>query len=89
MSSSAHTIDVKSRIEKATLESAVVLDTWKRIAMNDSELSQQLEQLSLSVLREITNLWISVRGHSFARDWTMNFNSASKKALRKTLKKGV
>ena len=53
-------VNVKSRIVKATLESAVVLDTWKQIALNDSEHSEQLEQLSLSLLREITHLWTSI-----------------------------
>ena len=76
MSNSAHTIDISSKIRKATLESPFILQLWKLVSPCEPS-----KDLSVSLLREIIDLWISIRGHSFARDWAMNFASKSKKGL--------
>ena len=43
------------------------------------------EAYSVKLLHVITDLWITIRGHSFTKDWTMKFVSKYRKGT-KTLK---
>ena len=40
---------------------------------------------SIELLQAIIGLWITIRGHSFAKDWTMKFETKYKKGTRKAL----
>lgn len=74
--------DVKAQILNAALKRDSVLHYWNTISQS---IPAQYEHYSMELLRAVVQLWINVRGHSFARDFTMNFESKFKKGTRKTL----
>ena len=43
------------------------------------------EQYSVELLKAVVDLWVNIRGHSFARDFMMNFEAKFTKGTRKTL----
>ena len=43
------------------------------------------EKYCLELLHEIVTLWIEIRGHSFAIEWTSKFEKKYSKGTRKTL----
>ena len=67
------------------LSSPAVLLSWDNIA---DSIPSKYEVYSMELLKSIIGLWISIRGHSFASDFTRTFEekSKSKQALRKSLK---
>ena len=70
-------------IMEDVIRSGPILSRWETIAHN---IPTKYEPYSIDLLQVITDLWITVRGHSFAKDWTMKFVSKYKKGTRKTLK---
>lgn len=62
--------DIKSPILCDVLNSESVMQHWDNVA---SSIPTQYEQYSVCLLQTITELWINVRGHSFANGWTMKF----------------
>lgn len=81
---SSHSEDITAKIKKAVQESEKVLEVWDSIAQ---AIPSQYEPYSNELLENILVLWVSIRGHSFAQDWSMKSDSKFKKATRKTLKK--
>ena len=77
--------DVKRLIMEQIVKSDSILLHWEAIAVT---IPTKYETYSIELLRAIANLWVAVRGHSFAKGWTMKFQSKSqsKKGTRKALK---
>ena len=76
--------DISANIEATVLKSDKVLELWDSIAQ---PIPPQHEPYSNELLTTIVDLWISVRGHSFAKLWSMKSDNTFKKSTRKTLKK--
>ena len=74
--------DLRERILKEALDSPSVLSYWETIADN---IPPRYENYSIELLRAIIVLWITIRGHSFAKEWTMKFEMKYKKGTRKAL----
>ena len=75
--------NVRRLIVDEVIKSETILSCWEAIAHS---IPTKYEQYSIELLQVITNLWITICGHSFAKDWTMKFESKDKKGTRKTLK---
>ena len=75
--------DLRVRILEEALESQSVLSYWETVA---DIIPARYEKYSLELLRVIIELWITIRGHSFAKDWTMKFEMKYKKGTRKALR---
>ena len=75
-------VDLKKRISDAVISSNAVQTYWKAIA---GSIPKKFEQYSVCLLQAITELWVNVRGHSFAQGWTMMFETKYKTGTRKTL----
>ena len=74
---------VHTRILEEVEQSDSVLSHWETIADN---ISPRYEAYSIELLKAITTLWVSIRGHAFAKEWTMKFQrSKYQKGTRKTL----
>ena len=65
------------------IKSEPILSCWEAIAHC---ISTEYKPYSIELPQVITNVWITIRRHSFARDLTMKFESKYKKGTRKTLK---
>ena len=74
--------DLKKQISDAVTSSGAVQKSWKAIA---GCIPKKFEQYSVCLLQAITELWINVRGHSFAQGWTMMFETKYKRGIRKAL----
>ena len=70
-------------IVEDVIKSESILSHWEALAHC---IPTKYEPYSMELLQVITNLWITIRGYSFANDWTMKFVSKYKKGTRKTLK---
>ena len=55
---------------------------WETLAQS---IPDTYEKYSIKLLTIITDLWITIRGHSFAKEWTMKFKRKYKKGTRKSL----
>ena len=75
--------DISRLIVEDVIQSESILICWEAIAHS---IPANYEPYSVELLQVITNLWITIRGHSFAKDWTMKFVSKYNKGTRKTLK---
>ena len=76
--------DICTSILEEVQQSESVLSHWETIACS---IPSKYEPYSIELLKVITALWISVHGHSFAKEWTMKFQrSKYQKGTRKTLK---
>ena len=64
------------------LLSESVLSCWETVAYH---IPAKYEPYSMELLRHITDLWVTIRGHSFAKDFTTNFVWKYKKGTRKML----
>ena len=64
--------DVCSHILKEVEQSEDILFYWESIA---SSVPAKCEPYSIELLKAVTELWLTVRGHSFAKDWTMKFQN--------------
>lgn len=76
-------INIRKLIMEDVIKSDQILSQWEAIAHS---IATEYEAYSIELLQAITDLWITIRGHSFAKDWTMQFVSKYKKGTRKTLK---
>ena len=65
------------------IKSESILSCWEATAYC---IPTKYEEYSVELLQVITGLWITICGHSFAKDWTMKFVSKYRKGTRKTLK---
>ena len=59
-----------------------MLSYWETIAHC---IPSRYEKYSIELLKAIIEVWITIHGHSFAKDWTMKFESKYKKGTRKAL----
>ena len=75
--------NVRERILKEALGAHSILVYWEAIAHS---IPSKYEKYSTELLRAIIKLWITIQGHSFAKGWTMKFETKYKKGIRKTLK---
>ena len=75
--------DLREVILKEVLDSQSVLSYWETIA---DIIPARYEKYSVELLRVVIELWITIRGHSFAKGWTMKFEPKSKKGTRKALR---
>lgn len=75
--------NIHGLIVEDVIKSEPILSRWEAIAHT---IPTKYEPYSIELLQVITDLWITIRGHSFAKDWTMKFVSKYKKGTRKTLK---
>ncbi len=71
-------------IREGVLSDHPILICWETIT--EGVIPPKFEAYSLELLANITDLWITIRGHSFAKGWTMNFERKFKKGTRKSLK---
>lgn len=76
-------VDLRKSIMEDVIQSDAILHEWETIACS---IPNSHEPYSIELLRAITDLWITIRGHSFTKNWTMNFTSKYKKGTRKTLR---
>ena len=74
--------NVKAEILETTLNCDSVLQHWDTISQS---IPPKYEQYSMELIKAVVDLWMNIRGHSFARDFTMNFEAKFKKGTRKTL----
>ena len=70
-------------IMEDVINSESILSHWEVIAQCSPA---EHEQHSMELLQIITNLWITICGHSFTKDWTMKFEGKYKKGTREILK---
>ena len=70
-------------IIREALSSKHILEQWEQIAYS---VPPKYEKYSLELLSAVVTLWTTVRGHSFAKGWTMNFEKRYSKGVRKSLK---
>lgn len=75
--------DLREVIIKEALGSSSLLPYWETIA---HYIPSRYEKYSIELLKAIIELWITIRGHSFAKDWTMKFESKHKKGTRRALR---
>ena len=81
----ASNADVHKLIMDDVLQSDSVLGFWEAISVDC--IPSKYEEYSIELLQLVTNLWIKIRGHSFAKDFTTNFIKKQKKGTRKSLQK--
>lgn len=75
--------DLRKVIRDEVLASLPILSMWESIAHT---IPDKYEKYSIELLSVITDLWITIRGYSFAKEWTMKFERKYKRATRKELK---
>ena len=74
--------NVKGKIMETALGCDSVLHYWDTVCQS---IPAKYERYSVELLKAVVDLWINIRGHSFARDFTMNFEAKLTKGTRKTL----
>ena len=84
---SIHMLSTESNVRKLVwddvLRSELVLACWEVVTHH---IPTKYEFYSLELLQHITDLWITIRGHSFAKEFTTKFIMKYKKGTRKTVK---
>ncbi len=73
-----------TKVQDEVLQSETVLLYWEEIVADS--IPTKYELYSIELLKQISELWIRIRGHAFAKEWTMKFESKYKKGTRKTSK---
>jgi hypothetical protein len=68
--------NLREGILKEALGSPTLLSYWETIAHC---IPSKYEKYSIELLKVIIELWIAIRGHSFAKDWTSRFDHESKR----------
>lgn len=71
-------------VRQKVLTTQNILMYWDRIASDD--IPHKYERYSLELLKIVTDLWVNIRGHSFAKGWTMMSQKKYAKGTRKSLK---
>lgn len=72
-------VSIKQQAADSILSSTAVLEAWEDLAGN---IPLKYEKYSLALLGSVVELWLNIRGHSFARGWTMNLESKYEKRTR-------
>ena len=75
--------NLKPLIREELFSCHQLISLWDKIAHS---IPHKYEKYSLELLRIIADLWITIRGHSFAKNFTMQFVKKYTKGIRKTLK---
>jgi len=75
-------VHLHQRIAEDVVEVESVLSHWEAIAFT---IPQKYEKYSLELLRNVVDLWITIRTHAFAKEWTMRFEGRYQKGTRKSL----
>ena len=65
------------------LQSERVLSHWEIVSQC---IPTKYQSYSMELLEHITDLWMKIRGHSFASEFTTKFIRKYKKGTRKSLK---
>ena len=73
---------ISETIRDQVLNTRNIVTCWEQIANN---IPSKYEKYSLELLGKITDLWITIRGHSFAKGWNAKFERKYKRGTRKTL----
>ncbi len=77
--------DIRSSIITDVLKDEAILMNWEAIA----QMPSNYESCSIELFEAVVNLWVTIRGFSFAEGWTAHFKKnekSSKKGTRKALK---
>ena len=74
--------DLRKVIIDKLLLSENIITLWEDIAQN---IPSHYEKYSVELLKNVANLWITIRGNSFARGWTSKFVRKYTRGTRKTL----
>ena len=74
--------DLRRTVGEEVLCSDRIITCWERIVQ---DIPQKYEQYTIELLKAITDLRITIRGHSFAKGWTMKFERKYQKGIRKSL----
>ena len=74
--------DIHITIVSEALRADTVLCCWEVIAQT---IPPPYELYSMELLKAIISLWVTVRAHAFAKEWTMKFERKYKKGTRKSL----
>lgn len=74
---------LREPIHKDILESRSILLLWEGLAQ---KIPLKYEKYTIELLLIVSDLWISIRGYAFAKDWTDKFEKKYKKGTRKELK---
>lgn len=75
--------DIRKIILEEALSSPPITFLWENVAQ---AIPTKYEKYSIELLTAIIDLWIMIRGHAFAKEWTMKSERKYKKATRKELK---
>ena len=75
--------NLKPLIREELFSCHQLISLWDKIAHS---IPHKYEKYSLELLGIIADLWITIRGHSFAKNFTMQFVKKYTKGTRKTLK---
>ncbi len=73
--------DLARTIREEVLGTQSIMEEWEKIA----DIPPQYERYSLELITQVIDLWVSIRGHSFAKGCTMNFERKYTKGTRKSL----
>lgn len=75
-------VSLRQLIKDEVFQSQSVVECWEDISQC---ISPKYESYSMELLEHVTDLWIKIRGHSFAKGFTDKFARKSKKGTRKSL----
>ena len=64
--------NIRRLIVEDVIKSELILSCWEAIAHC---IPTKYKAYSVELLQVITDLWITICGHSFAKDWTLKFVS--------------
>ena len=74
--------DLRRLVMDEIMSSENIVTKWEEVA---SGIPPRYEKYSVELLRIVCDLWITIRGNSFAKGWTQKFERKYKKGTRKTL----
>lgn len=74
--------DLSKQVHDQVLCNHGIVNSWEQIA---TDFPRKYEKYSVELLSVITDLWITIRGHSFAKGWNTKFEKKYKQGTRKTL----
>lgn len=74
---------IQALIRCQVVASKPILTRWEDIIATD--IPSKYEKYSIELLEKIVFLWVTIRGYSFAKGWTMKFERKYKKGTRKSL----
>lgn len=60
-----------------------IMECWEKLS---KDIPRKYEHYSMELLAKVTELWVTIRGHSFVKGWNSKFERKSKRGTRKSLK---